>query len=287
MNAIAHVLNDAAKQAELASPLAPEDYEDTDETLGRVIRCGVCHEVKRYTMMFPDLRDHCKLKPRVNALFCRCARERAEKRRLEETERERERIRSHGGILRDCAFANSERSPEMDKCFQYARKWDEMREKNIGLLLWGGNGPGKTHAAHCVANALIDRDPPVRVYATTFSEILQSGFDKSAVLDDVWASSLVILDDLDAERGSDYAFETIFAIVDERYQARKPLIVTTNLTWEEIKNPKDAQGRPDRRRKRIYDRVVEMCAPIQFHGASRRDAINAEKTEFVRRTLEL
>lgn len=75
---------------------------------------------------------------------------------------------------------------------------------------------------------------------------------------------LVVFDDLGAERSSEYALENVFMMVDERYRARKPTIVTTNLTLNELKNP---QGMD---RKRIYDRILEMCVPIYFDGPSRR-----------------
>ncbi len=54
--------------------------------------------------------------------------------------------------------------------------------------------------------------------------------------------------------------EQMFTVVDSRYRSRKPMIITTNLTLEEIKNP------PDLAHARIYDRILERCAPILFSG---------------------
>ena len=45
-----------------------------------------------------------------------------------------------------------------------------------------------------------------------------------------------------------------------KYRSRKPMIVTTNLKLDEIKNP------PDLAHARIYDRILECCAPILFPG---------------------
>ena len=50
---------------------------------------------------------------------------------------------------------------------------------------------------------------------------------------------LLIIDDFGMERGTEYALEQIYSIVDSRYRSRKPLIVTTNLTLDEIQHPQD------------------------------------------------
>ena len=69
-------------------------------------------------------------------------------------------------------------------------------------------------------------------------------------------------------------------VIDERYKARKPLIVTTNLTLEEICKPKSMDY------QRIYDRILEMCVPVVFQGGSiRRKAAN-EKLRRAREALD-
>ncbi len=59
--------------------------------------------------------------------------------------------------------------------------------------------------------------------------------------------------------------EQIFTVIDNRYRSKKPLIVTTNLKLEEIKNP------PDIAHARIYDRILERCAPVLFSGKNFRE----------------
>ena len=73
------------------------------------------------------------------------------------------------------------------------------------------------------------------------------------------------------ERGTEYALEQIYNIVDSRYRSRKPLIVTTNLTLDEIRHPQDTAH------ARIYDRLLEMCAPIRFSGENFRKATAQDK----------
>ena len=62
-----------------------------------------------------------------------------------------------------------------------------------------------------------------------------------------------------------YALEQMFSIIDSRYRCNKPLIVTTNLKLNELKHP------PDLARARIYDRILERCAPILFAGKNFRE----------------
>ena len=75
-------------------------------------------------------------------------------------------------------------------------------------------------------------------------------------------AKLVIFDDLGAERNTDYALEKIYNIIDSRYRKNLPMILTTNLTIDEM------QQETDMRYKRIYDRIFEVCYPMQFTGPS-------------------
>ena len=90
---------------------------------------------------------------------------------------------------------------------------------------------------------------------------------------------MLVIDDLGAERETDYALEQVYTVIDERYKSEKPLIVTTNLTYEELKNPTDI------RYKRIYDRVIEMCVPFNLSGVSRREQKAREKAQNVKALL--
>ncbi len=73
----------------------------------------------------------------------------------------------------------------------------------------------------------------------------------------------------------------LFTVIDSRYRSKKPLIVTTNLKLEEIKNP------PDLAHARIYDRILERCAPVLFSGKNFREegarATKAAAKEIVRK----
>ena len=84
---------------------------------------------------------------------------------------------------------------------------------------------------------------------------------------------LLIIDDFGVERGTESALEQIYNIIDSRYRSRKPLIVTTNLTLDEIRHPQDTAH------ARIYDRLLEMCVPVSCIGVSFRKETAQEKLE--------
>ena len=81
-------------------------------------------------------------------------------------------------------------------------------------------------------------------------------------LNNISNPDLIIIDDLGAERCSDYALERVYSIIEYRISTGKPMIITTNLELEEIKSATDI------RKIRTYDRLFRVCFPIPFHGVS-------------------
>ena len=160
--------------------------------------------------------------------------------------------------------------------------WDEMLVSAAGLLFWGNVGTGKTYIAACIANALIDRG--VQVMMTNFSRVLSdlpgmfSG-DRNRYIDSFNQYPLLIIDDLGVERGSEFALEQVFNIIDSRYRAKLPLIVTTNLTLQELKNPDSLA------KARIYDRVLERCVPIRINNRNIRQENAQENLERAKELL--
>ena len=165
----------------------------------------------------------------------------------------------------------------------YCEKFQTMYERNQGLLFDGTVGTGKSYTAACIANSLLERN--TAVVMTSFVRILQEmqGFDRereesfSNRLNNV---RLLIIDDLGAERSTDYALEKVYGIIDSRYRAKKPLILTTNLTLQQMQNTTDI------RYERIYDRIFEMCYPMEFTGVSWRKRQAFQRFEETRKILE-
>lgn len=226
-----------------------------------LLYCGHCGTPKQCRISF-GAGSH------VVGCQCACENRRYEAELKARKDRERmlriEQLRCSGiqdKGLAACRFETAENTPEIAKCRKYVERWEEMKAGNSGLLFWGNTGNGKTHAAACIANALIDRGVPAMI--TSFPRILAAGWqDRADIASQLKNYQLLVLDDLGAERGTDFALETVYMVVDERYKSKLPLIVTTNLTLGEMCKPKNMDY------QRIYDRVLEMCVPVVFRGGS-------------------
>ena len=251
-----------------ATELAADEYIDPADGL---IHCKAC-KGQRQTVV-PSFGKPGYFMPRC---VCPCQAEAERKRKEATAQRERmERIkrRKAQGLqdryLYDYTFANDNgENPLMAKAHAYAEHWEEAFHNNTGLLLFGDVGTGKSFFAGCIANALLDRDVPVLM--TNFPSILNrlTGMfseDRAEFIASLEFYDLLIIDDLGVERSTEYAMEQMFHVIDSRYRSRKPMIITTNLRLEEIKNP------PDLAHARIYDRILERCAPILFAGKNFRE----------------
>lgn len=167
-------------------------------------------------------------------------------------------------------------------CKRYVERWEEMSADNIGILFHGTVGTGKTFFASCIGNGLLKKR--VSVAATNFPRLLNllhGAQEKQKLLDRLRLYSLLIVDDLGVERDSGFAMEQVFNVIDARAVSGLPLIVTTNLTLDELERPASMQA------ARIYDRVLELC-PVRFKltGESRRHG-NAEERKRKARELLL
>lgn len=177
-------------------------------------------------------------------------------------------------VLRDASFQRAKPSPLISKARNYVKNWEQVRENNVGLVLMGEVGIGKSYAAACICNALLEQG--VWCYMTSLVHVLNMSWeDRAMFLSNVPRYELLVLDDLGAEANTGYRDETVFSVVDARYRAKKPMIVTTNLGLENLKNP------PNIEKARVYDRILGVCGPVRCKG----DNLRKAKGEESRQTL--
>ena len=206
-------------------------------------------------------------------------------RRINDMERRINSLRKKGltdASMLSMRFENDKQyNPSIcNKARAYAAHFGDPDVGNVGLLLTGGVGTGKTFYAACIANALIDRG--IFVFMTNLSRIIGSGFDEDYknALRTIESADLVIFDDIGAERDTDFAWERIFDAIDTRVRSGKPMIVTTNLS------PKSMAECQDIQKQRVYDRILGACVTIPVSGPSIRKKQHVDGRERFKRMLE-
>ena len=134
-------------------------------------------------------------------------------------------------------------------------------DRQYRLPVLGGVGTGKSYLAGCIANALMEKEIPVRMtnFALILNDLAASFEGRNEYISRLCRYPLLILDDFGMERGTEYGLEQVFNVIDSRYRSGKPLIVTTNLTLDAAQ-PGGTPPIPD------YDRLLSMCVPVRFTG---------------------
>ena len=140
-------------------------------------------------------------------------------------------------------------------------------------------GTGKTFMASCIANAVIDLG--FSAYQTDIAGIatlMESSFaDRRANLDRILNRDLLLIEDLGAERCTEYMLGHVYNVIDGRYRSGKPWSSPPTFpSRTSTSHPPQAHG------QRIFDRITERCYPIEFTGASRRRS----KAALMRRSME-
>ncbi len=209
--------------------------------------------------------------------------ERKEQEELREKQIEQDRLRKNCFISINqisYTFENADKDTDKDiikKAKNYVKHFEEMRKDNVGLLLYGNVGSGKTYIACSIANAIITEysyTVKMRNFVQILNDLQKGGFnlDRNEYIEQITNPTLLILDDFGIERNTEYALEQIYNVINARYLKARPTIITTNLNFKDIEKEQE-----DIMLGRIYSRIIEMCLPLRVTELDRRKIQSKEK----------
>jgi DNA replication protein DnaC len=133
-------------------------------------------------------------------------------------------------------------------------------DKGLGLWLAGGVGAGKTALAMLVSKTAIEAGRTVAIYSlpkllarirATYEKDL-AGDSYTQFFDRLISVDLLHVDDLGVEKRSDWVLEQLYAVVNERYEMERSMVVTTNLEQPALE---------EQIGERTVSRLIEICGP--------------------------
>ncbi|HET9184610.1 MAG TPA: ATP-binding protein [Solirubrobacterales bacterium] len=146
---------------------------------------------------------------------------------------------------------------------------DARLAEGRGLWLFGDTGTGKTTLAMLISKAALEAGRTVAIYSlpkllarirrTYDSE--PGGDSYLSLFEQLTSVDLLHIDDLGAEKRSDWVLEQLYSLVNERYAAERSVLITTNLPHPEL----EEQIGP-----RTVSRLAQMCDEVEVRGEDRR-----------------
>lgn len=247
-----------------------------------LLYCSICHEPVEQRITLPAMDGTKNMKEFIGHRFCKCERQQEEARQkriqYEKDMRVVNALRAEsllGTRMANVNLRNFRRREGNEKGYEaattYISDFKTLYKIGQGLLFYGDVGTGKSYTAACIANELMNRKVSVIMtsFIKIFSKVGNTGISEE-IIQKLCRPKVLILDDFGAERTTDYVIENMYNVINTRCEHKKPLILTTNLSYQDMQNCKDE------RYKRIYDRIFSMCYPVQFSGQSWRktDAVH-------------
>lgn len=151
----------------------------------------------------------------------------------------------------------------------YVDDLDARLAEGQGLWLFVDTGTGKTTLAMLISKAALEAGKTVAIYSlpkllarirrTYDSE--PGGDSYLSFFERLTSVDLLHIDDLGAEKRSDWVLEQLYALVNERYEAQRSILITTNLPHPELEEQIGS---------RTVSRLTQMCDEVEVRGDDRR-----------------
>jgi DNA replication protein DnaC len=146
---------------------------------------------------------------------------------------------------------------------------DERLDSGSGLWLFGDTGTGKTTLAMLISKAALEARRSVAIYSLPklLARIRRTydaepgGDSYLAFFERLTAVDLLHIDDLGAEKRSDWVLEQLYALINERYETERSVLITTNLPHNELE---------EQIGQRTVSRLSQMCDEVPLFGDDRR-----------------
>ena len=180
----------------------------------------------------------------------------------------------------DKTFSDYEVTTDNKKAVDAAKEF--LKNPSQGLRFYSMPGRGKTFLSAIIAQEFLKQGHTI-IFGDVPSilEDLKNTFDKDGdkktfeLMDTLATVDLLILDDLGTETPTEWAVERLYLIINQRYNAEKPIIVTTNYKIQELEkrlnNPKNkTENMSSVTGSRIVSRILEMCKGVELKGNDRR-----------------
>ncbi|MGE5407425.1 MAG: ATP-binding protein [Syntrophothermus sp.] len=152
---------------------------------------------------------------------------------------------------------------------EYVEDLDANLERGRGLWLFGDTGTGKTTLAMLISKAALEAGRTVAIYSLPklLARIRRTydaepgGDSYLSFFERLTSVDLLHLDDLGTEKKSDWVLEQLYALVNERYESQRSILITTNL---------DHIALEDQIGARTVSRLTEICEEVHLRGHDRR-----------------
>ncbi len=132
-------------------------------------------------------------------------------------------------------------------------------DENKGIFIFGDTGTGKTYALHALSKgrAMVDN---FTMLLSEFRDYMQKGFYHDKIKE-YTSQEYVFIDDIGAEKTSDFVIEFLYVLINKRYENMKRTVIGTNLSLDQLQQ---------RYGDRIVSRLMEMCVFVELKGDDRR-----------------